>query len=243
MGRRTALRGDFDRFRERLKGRSAGSWVKALANPGMQAIIVHRFGSWQIRLPPLLRWPLEPLYCIAYLLIQCLWGIQLPRTAKIGPGLHIGHFGGIIVSAKAVIGANCALMQGVTIGLSGRGAGCGVPEIGNDVFIGPGAKLFGKIRVGHNVMIGANAVVHKDVPDHAVVALTPGFQIISYAGNHRRTPSKAAAQFGEGPLATVPQAASTASHAHARGSRWRAFAPRRARAAALGKNRCGRTIA
>lgn len=189
----SALRGDFERFRDRLRGRPASLWIKAAATPGMQALLVYRFGSWQLRQTPLLRWALEPLYGIAYLLMQWLWGIQLPRHAKIGPGLYIGHFGGIVVSPRTVIGANCTLMQDITIGVSGRGARCGVPQIGDDVFIGPGAKLFGKIRVGHNAMIGANAVVYKDVPDNAVVVLDPGFRIISYEGNRRRTVSKAAA--------------------------------------------------
>lgn len=159
----------------------------------MQVILVYRFGSWQTRQLRLLRWTLEPLYRVAYLLVQCLWGIELPRTAKIGPGLYIGHFGGIVVSGSAVIGANCTLMHGVTIGQSGCGETLGVPEIGDDVFIGPGAKLIGKIRVGNNVKVGANVVVHKDVPDNAVLALAPGFQIISFKGNRRPIPPKAVA--------------------------------------------------
>jgi serine O-acetyltransferase len=193
MFRRAALRGDLDRFCDRLQGGRARRWIKVLATPGTQAVIIYRFGGWQMRLPPLLRWPLEPLYRLAYLLMQCLWGIQLPRTAKIGPGLIIGHFGGIVVSGKAVMGTNCTLMHGVTIGQAGDGAYGGVPEMGNDVFVGPGAKLFGKIRIGHNVKIGANAVIHQDVADNAVVALAPGFQIISFRGNRRHFPPKAAA--------------------------------------------------
>ena len=75
----------------------------------------------------------------------------------------------------------------VTIGRSGHGENYGMPVIGDDVYIAPGAKLFGKIRVGDNVKIGANAVVHRDVPDNAVVA-SPGFQIVSLKGNRRRAP-------------------------------------------------------
>ena len=194
MAARSALRADFDRFcRNRLEGSRARRWITFLATPGPQAVSVYRFGSWQGRLPAPLRWPLEPLYRFAYLLIKWLWGIELPRTARIGPGLYIGHFGGIIVSGKAVIGENCSISHGVTIGLSGTGEDCGVPEIGNDVFIGPGAKLLGRIRVGNNVKIGANAVVHKDIPDNAVVALSPGFQIVSLKGNRRPIAQKTAA--------------------------------------------------
>jgi serine O-acetyltransferase len=68
----------------------------------------------------------------------------------------------------------------VTIGLSGRGEKHGAPTIGNNVYIAPGAKVFGKIHIGDNAMIGANAVVHKDVPDNAVVVLDPGFKIVRF---------------------------------------------------------------
>jgi serine O-acetyltransferase len=60
-----------------------------------------------------------------------------------------------------------------------------VPVIGDDVFIAPGARLYGNIRIGNNVAIGANAVVYRDVPDDAVVVLDPGFRIVSYKGNRR----------------------------------------------------------
>ena len=101
----------------------------------------------------------------------------------IGPGLYIGHFGGIIVSSAAVIGENCNISHGVTIGAAGTRQRGGVPRIGNNVYIGPGAKVFGRITIGNNVKIGANCVVHKDVPENAVVALNPGFEIISFKGN------------------------------------------------------------
>ena len=61
----------------------------------------------------------------------------------------------------------------------------GVPTIGDNVYLGPGARVFGKISIGNNVKIGANAVVYKDIPDNAIVVLDPGFEIVSYKGNHR----------------------------------------------------------
>ena len=57
------------------------------------------------------------------------------------------------------------------------------PTIGDNVYIAPGARLFGKIVIGNNVKVGANAVIHKDLPDNAIAVLDPGFKIISYAGN------------------------------------------------------------
>jgi len=70
----------------------------------------------------------------------------------------------------------------VTIGRSNRGRYAGVPVLGNNVFIGAGAKLFGNIRVGNNVAIGVNCVVTKDVPDNAVIVGIPG-KVISYKGS------------------------------------------------------------
>lgn len=83
--------------------------------------------------------------------------------------------------SEGAIGENCNIGQGVTIGIAGRGEKKGVPQIGNKVYIAPGAKIIGKIIIGNNVMIGANSVVTKDVPDNAVVAGVPA-KIISYKG-------------------------------------------------------------
>jgi serine O-acetyltransferase len=152
----------------------------ALCAPGTQAVVVYRFGRYSLG-HPLLSLAYYPLY----FLVRVLWGIEVPRTAEIGPGLYIGHFGGITVSGKARIGRDCSLSQGITIGRGGSGTRCGVPVIGEGVYIAPGARIFGAIRIGDNVRIGANAVVYRDIPDDAVVALDPGFKIISYRGNRR----------------------------------------------------------
>jgi serine O-acetyltransferase len=166
------------------KGRLRAA-VECLGSPGVQAVAVYRFGSWCARQPAWARIVLEPPRLVLSVLVKVLWGIEISRRAKIGPGLYVGHFGGITVSPHAVIGANCSLSQSVTIGVAGEGEQRGAPVIGDDVYIGPGARLFGSIHIGHNVKIGANAVVHRDVPDNAVVALDPGFRIISYRGNRR----------------------------------------------------------
>ncbi len=110
------------------------------------------------------------------------YGISIPYNTKIGKGFYIGHFGTIVINPKAVIGNNCNISQGVTIGVSNRGEKKGCPSIGNNVFIGPGAKIFGSIKIGNNVAIGANCVVTKDVPDYAVVVGAPG-KVISYKGS------------------------------------------------------------
>ena len=159
--------------------------IQCYRSPGVHAMIVHRFGYWLRPQPLWVRLLLEPIYFLWFRHILTAWGIDIGRTAQIGPGCYIGHFGGINISGGARIGANCNLSQGITIGLSGKGEKAGVPTIGDNVYIAPGAKLFGKIRIGHNVKIGANAVVHKDVPDQHVVA-APAFVILSETRGNRR---------------------------------------------------------
>ena len=86
-------------------------------------------------------------------------GFTIPPNV-FGPGLRIGHRGTIIVTPKARVGANCRINAGVQIG-PGR---AGAPKIGDNCYIGPGAKIFGDIILGNNLRIGANAVVNKSFP-------------------------------------------------------------------------------
>lgn len=109
-------------------------------------------------------------------------GISIPHSTKIGPGFYIGHFGGITVNGETQIGTNCNLSHGVTIGRANRGAKTGVPVIGDHVFIGPGAMIFGAVRIGNHVAIGANSVITNDVEDNAVV-ICPRSVIVSHDGS------------------------------------------------------------
>lgn len=80
----------------------------------------------------------------------------------------LGHgIKGIVIAGEAIIGENCYISHQVTIGRSHNG----VPQIGDNVYIGPGAKIFGGIKIGNNVRIGANCVVFQDIPDNATVVL------------------------------------------------------------------------
>jgi serine O-acetyltransferase len=110
------------------------------------------------------------------------FGIDIPFMTEIGPGFYIGHFSGIFIYQYCHIGRNCCISQGVTVGLSPRGKNAGYPVLGDNVYIGPGAKVIGNIRVGNNVAIGANAVVTRDLPDNAVAVGIPA-QVISYDGS------------------------------------------------------------
>jgi serine O-acetyltransferase len=113
---------------------------------------------------------------------QLKYGISIDYQTQIGYGFYIGHSGCIVVNGRAIIGNNCNLSHGVTIGKANRGARRGYPALGNNVYIGPGAKIIGGIVVGNDVAIGANAVVTGDVPDHAVVAGIPA-RVLSMKGS------------------------------------------------------------
>jgi len=99
-------------------------------------------------------------------------GFSIPKNV-FGAGLCIVHYGTIVVSPKARIGENCRIHPSTSIGEYN-----GTPTIGNNVYIGPGAKLFGQIKIGNNVAIGANAVVNTDIPDNVTIGGIPA-KIIS----------------------------------------------------------------
>lgn len=100
-------------------------------------------------------------------------GIMIPESATIGRRLVIEHFGGIIVHGAAVIGDDCVIRQGVTIGNRNMNEPMAAPLLGNRVNVGAGAKLLGAITIGDDAVIGANAVVVRDVPAGATAVGVP----------------------------------------------------------------------
>lgn len=125
------------------------------------------------------------IFPIAWLLLshyEYKYGLAISYKTQVGSGLYIGHVGGIVVNTHAVIGKNCNLSHQVTVGVSRRGSRRGYPVIGDNVYIGPGAKVIGNVHVGNNAAIGANCVVTCDVPDSSVVVGVPG-KVISSEGS------------------------------------------------------------
>lgn len=131
---------------------------------------------------PFLKFVLYPLARLLLRHYSFKLGISIPFRTKIGSGFYIGHFGGVIVHPSAIIGKDCNLSQGVTLGRTNRGEKQGAPVIGDRVYIGPGVKIIGAISIGNDVAIGANSVITKDIPDNAVVVGVPG-KVISMAGS------------------------------------------------------------
>ncbi|MFL6675908.1 MAG: serine acetyltransferase [Massilia sp.] len=181
---------DFARFYRSSEGPHLVRLLRCWCTPGLQAVAVFRFGQWAMRRHLAVRVVADPAYHLLNLLVQLCWGIDLPRSARIGRGLFIGHFGGVHISAGVQIGVNCNLSQGITIDVGGAGEHRGAPVIGDNAYIAPGARLFGRIRIGNNVKVGANAVIYQDIPDNAIVVLDPGFKIVSLKVNPRPTPAE-----------------------------------------------------
>ena len=107
-----------------------------------------------------------------------MFHLEISPKTNIGKGLYVGHPYGITINAEAVIGENCNIHKGVTIGQENRGKRKGVPTIGNRVWIGINAVVVGKITIGNDVLIAPLAYVNVDVPDHSIVIGNPG-KIIS----------------------------------------------------------------
>jgi serine acetyltransferase len=98
---------------------------------------------------------------------------HIDRNAEFGPGLHIAHRTGLYIG-PVTVGENCVLHQNVTLGVRWAGGGRGVPTLGDNVWVGPGATISGDITVGSNVTISAGTVLSKSVPDGCLVAGNPG---------------------------------------------------------------------
>jgi serine O-acetyltransferase len=110
------------------------------------------------------------------------YGFEISPLTSIGAGLYIGHFGGVVISPHAVLGANLNIAQGVTIGAASRGARKGAPTLEDRVWVGANAIVVGKITVGHDALIAPGAYVNFDVPAMAVVLGNPG-KVVAETGS------------------------------------------------------------
>ena len=143
-----------------------------LKEQSIWAVWVYRFGRRIDNRPQgLSRRLLTTVYWLLFRLTETVTGISLPKSATIGPGLRIWHFGGIFLHPASVIGANCTLRQGVTIG--NREEGGAAPVIGDNVEFGAYAQVLGDVRIGDGCRIGALSVVLCDVPDGATAVGVP----------------------------------------------------------------------
>lgn len=147
---------------------------EGLLGLGFWALLVYRFGHARFIIKnKIMRAPWTIIYMILHKLTEIFCGISIGSSAKIGRRLSIEHHGCIVIHGDSIIGNDCLIRHGVTLGNTGSDDPFGAPKLGNRVEIGAGAKLLGRISVGHDAIIGANAVVIRDVPDGAVVGGVP----------------------------------------------------------------------
>ena len=138
-----------------------------LTYSGLKAVRSYRRANWFYR---------HKFFTIARLISQRarhVTGIEIHPGAQIGKGLFIDHGMGVVVGETTIIGDNCLLYQGVTLGGTGKDKGKRHPTLGNNVMVGAGAKVLGPIHIGNNVKIAANAVVLHDIPDNCTAVGVP----------------------------------------------------------------------
>nr|WP_041219208.1 serine O-acetyltransferase [Desulfitobacterium dichloroeliminans] len=142
--------------------------------PGLHALIAHRFAHYLFK---------KKMVLLPRLISQTsrfFTGIEIHPGAKIGQGLFIDHGMGVVIGETAEIGNNVTIYQGVTLGGTGKEKGKRHPTIGNNVFIGSGAKILGSVKIGDNVKIGAGSVVTKPVPGNTTVVGIPGKVVVQH---------------------------------------------------------------
>lgn len=147
---------------------------EGLLAQGFWALQVYRFGHARYHYQsPLIRWPWAIVHTLLSKLCELFFGIFIGPKAVIGKRLNIEHFGCIIIHGNTVMGDDCTIRQGVTIGNRYLNAPLEAPVLGNRVQVGAGAKLLGKIFIGDDVDIGANAVVIQSVPSNNIAVGVP----------------------------------------------------------------------
>ncbi len=153
---------------------AARHWFEVISTyPGVHAILWHRFNHrlWGWHLKWLARW--------ISMFSRWVTGIEIHPGAQIGRRFFIDHGMGVVIGETAVVGDDCTLYHGVTLGGTSWSKGQRHPRLGNNVVIGAGAKVLGPLNLGDGSRVGSNAVVLKDVPPGATVVGVPGRIIAS----------------------------------------------------------------
>jgi len=146
---------------------------ESLFAQGFLALAVNRLGNWRMGLPRLVRPPFTLLYRLLYLVTLWCARIEMPYIVQVGRRVRLWHHGGCVLGARS-IGDDVQIRHNVTLGLANHGdpvTAC--PIIEARVIIGAGACVLGPVRVGHDSIVAANAVVTKDVPPYSLVAGVP----------------------------------------------------------------------
>jgi serine O-acetyltransferase len=189
-GRRSALAVDVEKCYAIHFRRRPGLVQKLVAwtwHFELQCVAVYRLGQWAFRIfarSRLLGLGPVAVYIVLQYLVRLLHRVEISQRAHIAPGLYLGHAATILIG-PTTIGANCSVGHNVTIGYGVGAQRPGLPVIGNDVWIGPGATLTGAITVGDGATIGAGAIVSQDVPPGALVMGNPARVVLASYDNRR----------------------------------------------------------
>jgi serine O-acetyltransferase len=141
--------------------------------PGFWAVAVHRYGNWRMDIrPKLLRAPFSLSHRLLARLAELIGGIHLPYTVRLGRRVRIWHHGGIVLHARS-IGDDVHIRQNTTFGIASQNRRSDIPTIEARVDIGCGACVLGNVTIGHDSIIGANAVVVSDIPPHSTAVGIP----------------------------------------------------------------------
>lgn len=142
--------------------------------PQVQSIALYRFGNWISKnvKPKPIRLPLKIAYHLLEKTNHALWGIHIDEGAEIGSGFYIGHVGDLLIG-PVKIGEDCNISAHCRMGRRTDGLGGGTPTIGDRVYIGSGAILFGPIHIGAGATIGPLTVVGRNVAPRSMVSGNP----------------------------------------------------------------------
>lgn len=177
-----------DQFR--YDGGAGGFWRQWFGESGFRFTVVMRLCTF-FRSQWWSRWVIYHLFRFWHRRQQVKYGAYISFESNIGPGLYLGHLCCIVVNTRTVIGRNCTLGHGVTLGqTNARSRQPGCPVIGDNAYIGCGAAIIGGITIGSDAAVGPNSVVVKDVPPMAVVSGIPA-QVISMKGSDGYVANKA----------------------------------------------------
>ena len=156
-----------------LLGEDLRTYKYDLTEPGLWAVAIHRFGNWRMSIhPKLLRAPFSLTFRFLSRLAELVGGIHLPYTVQLGRRVRIWHHGGIVLHARS-IGDDVHIRQNTTFGVALRDQDRSIPTIEDRVDIGCGACVLGAVTIGHDSLIGANAVVVTDIPAHSTAVGVP----------------------------------------------------------------------
>jgi len=141
--------------------------------PGFWAIALHRYGNWRMEIrPKLVRAPFSLAYRILSWLVELVGGIHLPYTVRLGRRVRIWHHGGIVLHARS-IGDDVHIRHNTTFGIASRSNVRAIPTIEDRVDIGCGVCVLGNVTIGHDSLIGANAVVVAEIPPYSTAVGIP----------------------------------------------------------------------